>query len=272
MKKIVFLFILLLAGWLYYNRLHSEKPVLRVGSECDYAPNNWEEKRPSDSNFPLVNNEGFYGEGYDLQIAKLVAEELGMKLEVKKIAWNDLLPALNRGEIDAVFSGMLDTEERKKIAAFSDTYEVKKTEYAVIINEDSKYSNIKKLEELYGAKMVAQKDTNLDAAIDQIPGVTHMKPVDTVPEMLEMVVNNEVDGMVINYDTGRSYERIYKNLKMIRFPEGEGFVLGFNGICAGVRKRDKDLLSKINKALDGISIRDRQKVMDRTIARVWENL
>ena len=134
MKKIVFLFILLLAGWLYYNRLHSEKPVLRVGSECDYAPNNWEEKRPSDSNFPLVNNEGFYGEGYDLQIAKLVAEELGMKLEVKKIAWNDLLPALNRGEIDAVFSGMLDTEERKKIAAFSDTYEVKKTEYAVIIN------------------------------------------------------------------------------------------------------------------------------------------
>ena len=272
MRKIILLFIVLLAALFYYTKFHSEKKVFRIGTECDYAPNNWEEKRPSASNFPLVNNEGFYAEGYDIQIAKVVADDLGMTLEVKKIAWRDLLPALNRGEIDAVFSGMLDTEERKKLAAFSHTYEVKKTEYTVILNKQSKYINIKKLEELYGAKMLAQKGTNLDAAIDQIPGAIHMPPVDTVPEMLEMLVSNKVDGIVMNYDTGRSYERTYDNLKLIRFPEGEGFVLGFDGICAAVRKKDRDLLKKINEALDVISIRERQRIMDRTISRVWENL
>ena len=272
MKKYI-LFILILCVIGFYARGHfAEKQLLRIGVECDYAPNNWLEHSPTNTNIPIVNESGQYAEGYDIQIAKLVADELNAKLEVRKIEWNDLQPALNRREIDAIFSGMLDTQERRKNAVFSDTYDITKTEYTIIVNNDSRYSKARRLEDFSGARIVAQKGTHLDDVIDQISGVIHMPPVDTVSEMLRMVVDGEVDGTVINLDTGQTYERKHKNLSVIRFPEGKGFHLDFNGICAGVRKGDTELLENINNALAKISKRERQRVMDRTLTRALQAL
>ena len=267
MKKFLLLILVLGLAGFYFRDYFAEKRVLRIGVECDYVPNNWEENQPSDSNFPIANHSGFYAEGYDIQIAKLVAEELHAQLEVKKIAWNALLPALNRGEIDAVFSGMLDTEERRHNAAFTNVYDVTRTEYTITVNGGSRYAEAHSLSDFSGARLVAQKNTHLDAAIDQIEGAVHMPAVNTVAEMLNMVVDGKADGTVINLDTGQSYMRIHKNLRVIRFPEGEGFKLNFNGICAAVRKKDTGLLHDINASLAKISHRDRRMLMDRTIAR-----
>ncbi len=267
------LLILILGVFGFYAAEHfAEKTTLRVGVECDYAPNNWLETYQTDTNLPIVNEPGHYAEGYDLQIAKLVAEEMNAVLVVKKLAWNDLLPALERREIDAVFSGMLDTEERHKRADFSETYDITRTEYTIVVNRESTYSDANELSDFSGAKLVAQRGTNLDKAIAQIDGAVHLQPVNTVQEMLNMVVNKEADGTVINLDTGQTYERKYKNLKVIRFPEGKGFKLDFNGICAGVRKGNTKLLEGINHALANISKRDRQRIMDRTIARAFQIL
>jgi ABC-type amino acid transport substrate-binding protein len=272
MKKFIAV-VLVICAVLTYKFYNSEKTrVLRVGMECAFEPNNWEEKKKSDSNMPLVNNPGFYAEGYDLQIAKIVADSLNANLEVKKVAWGDLFRALNEGEIDAIFSGMLDTSKRRENAVFSEPYDITKPEYTVMINTSSKYVNAKTLNDFAGAKFVAQKGTLLDNAIDQIPGVIHMTPVETVPEMLEAVIKGEADGTVINLDTGRSYEATHNNLKVIRFPEDQGFKLDFNGICAGVRKEDTKLLSEINDVITGISRKDRQKLMDNVIARLWRNM
>ena len=272
MKKYILLIVVLGIAGFYLHDYFTEKRVLRIGVECDYVPNNWEDKQPSDFNFPIVNYQGSYADGYDLQIAKLVADRMNARLEVKKIAWGDLLSALNRGEIDAVFSGMLDTNERRNNAAFSDVYDVTRTEYTITVNSSSTYADAKKLSDFSGARLVAQKGTHLDAAIDQIEGVIHMPPVNTVTEMLNMVVNGEADGTVINLDTGRSYEASHNNLKVIRFPEGQGFKLDFNGICAGVRKGDTKLLGEINDSLKGLSRKDRQRLMDQVIVRLWKNL
>ena len=272
MKKFIAVFLILCAllAYKFYNPAKTR--VLRVGMECDYAPNNWEENKSSDSNVPLVNNLGFYAEGYDLQIAKHVAKELNATLEVKKIEWNNLLKALNDGEIDAVFSGMLDTPQRKDSAAFSIPYDVVKTEYTVMINTASKYAHAKTLNDFSGAKFVAQKDTNLDNAIDHIPGIIHMPPVDTVSDMLNAVINGEADGTVINLDTGRSYEASHSNLRVIRFNENNNFLQDFNGICAGVHKGDTKLLREINEAIGRLSKHDRQMIMDSVISRLWRNL
>ena len=260
--------LLLLAVCVIIFAAHSflkEKTVLRIGVECDYAPNNWLEKEATETNVPIANEAGHYAEGYDIQIAKRVAEEINATLEVKRISWSELLVALNRREIDAIFSGMLDTEERRKAADFSDTYDVAQTEYTIVVNTASPFRDAKVLGEFSGAKLVAQKGTLLDDVIAQIPGAVHVPPVNTVREMLSMVVNNEVDGTVINLDTGQTYERKHKNLKVIRFPVGEGFNLGFHGICAGVHKGNTKLLKEINSALAEISKRERKRLMDKVV-------
>ncbi len=269
-KYILLILILTLCVVGFYAAEHfGEKQTLRIGVECDYAPNNWLEDYKTDTNIPIVNEPGHYAEGYDLQIAKLVAEEMNADLEVRKLEWSDLIPALERREIDAVFSGMLDTDERREQADFSDTYEIAKTEYTILVNKTSAYADAKTLADFSGARLVAQSSTNLDASIEQISGAVHLPPVNTVSEMLRMVVHNEADGTVINLDTGHTYERQYSNVKVIRFPEGKGFKLNFNGICAGVRKGNKKLLDEINHALAKISSRERHRIMDRSIARSY---
>ena len=272
MKNFLIVVVIMSCAFYFFTRQSPDKiEVLVIGSECDYVPNNWEEDDPSDSNVPLSNKKGSYADGYDIQIAKLVAKKMGVRLEVKKIDWQDLLPALNRREIDAVFSGMLDTDERKEQAAFTIPYEVKKTEYTLLMNKASKYSNGRTLNDFAGAVIIAQVGTNLDAAVNQIPGVVHAEPVETASLMIEKLVANEVDGIVIDLDSGRSYERRYNNLVQIIFPQDQGFKVGYTGVCAAVRKRDANLKDAINNAIDDISVRERRRIFDRVISTNFRN-
>lgn len=249
----------------------TEERILRVGMECAYAPNNWEEDRASDTNLPILNNEGFYAEGYDVQIAKLIAEALGVRLEILKLPWEGLLEALNRGQIDMVVSGMVDSKEHKQAAAFSDTYAIRPTEYAVMLQKGSRYENAKTLADFSGASILGQRGTKLDSVIDQIPGVHHVSPVDTIPNMIDRLNQNTVDGIVINLDSAQAYMRTHTNLTVVDFPDDGGFVLDFNGICVGMRKEDHDLLDKVNRALSEIPTETRQRLMDQLTAKGGRN-
>ena len=111
MKKIIIILILAIPVSIYigFNLLFSykgatEARVFRIGTECDLPPNNWAENIPTDSNVPLENEDDLYADGYDIQIANLVAKSMGAELEVFKLSWHDLVPALNDHEIDAIFS------------------------------------------------------------------------------------------------------------------------------------------------------------------------
>ena len=256
-----------------YNS-YSNKPVrvIRVGVECDHAPYNWEESKESDTNSPLVNHPGFYAEGYDVQMAKAVADAIGAKAEFHKIHFEELINALNLGEIDAIFSGMVDTEERKEQINFTVPYEVRKTEYAALVNIRSRYVNAESIRELEGARMIAQKDSRFDAVIDQIPNVIHLPPLESMTEIVDEVINFSADGTVVNYDTGLSYENSHHDLKVIYFRDDKGFDLGFTGLCAGVRKSDKKLLEEFNDAIKNLTQRQRQRIMDMTIKNLWNNL
>ena len=54
----------------------AEVKQFRVGMECAYAPSNWQEDTATDSNWPVENVPGAYAEGYDVQVAKHIADSL----------------------------------------------------------------------------------------------------------------------------------------------------------------------------------------------------
>ena len=54
----------------------TESSQLRVGMECAYAPSNWQESAATDTNVPVENVAGAYAEGYDVQIARILADQL----------------------------------------------------------------------------------------------------------------------------------------------------------------------------------------------------
>ena len=86
---------------------------LRVGMEAAYAPFNW--TQDDDSNGAVqIEGTNQYANGYDVQIAKKIAEKLGKKPLVVKTTWNGLIPALTSKKIDLIVAGMSPTEERRK--------------------------------------------------------------------------------------------------------------------------------------------------------------
>ena len=84
----------------------NESNEFRVGMECAYAPNNWQESEATDSNVPVENVAGAYAEGYDVQIAKAIADGLGKELVIVKLSWDGLIDALNQGQIDAIIADL----------------------------------------------------------------------------------------------------------------------------------------------------------------------
>ena len=59
--------------------------AFRVGMECNYAPYNWTQAEPSEFTVPIEGGGG-YADGYDVQIAKLIAEGLGKEITVERLA------------------------------------------------------------------------------------------------------------------------------------------------------------------------------------------
>ena len=100
---------------------------LYVGLECAYSPFNYTQRDDSDGAVQIYNTNysplhNSYANGYDVMIAKKIAEALGKELVVVKMEWDSLIPALNAGTVDLVIAGMSPTEERKQQIDFSEPY------------------------------------------------------------------------------------------------------------------------------------------------------
>lgn len=98
------------------------KGVLKISMECAYDPFNWTQTSVANGAVPISGAPGQYANGYDVQIAKYIAAELGMSLEIVRNEWDSLIPAVTSGAVDCVIAGMSPTDERKQEADFSDCY------------------------------------------------------------------------------------------------------------------------------------------------------
>lgn len=240
-----------------------EAPVLRVGMECAYAPNNWLETEASETNLPISNVAGSYAEGYDVQISRLIGEYAGYGIEIVMLGWDGLIEALNQGQIDMIIAGMADTATRREAINFSAPYHV--TEYGILLDRNSQFASAKTINDFAGACVLGQKDTMLDSVIDQMEGVEHLTPVSSVPNMISRLQEGTCDAIVVNVENSRAYLASNPNFALVRFAEGDGFDLGFVGACVGIRKSDDALLAQVNDALAQIDDDTRTQLWDAAV-------
>ncbi len=96
--------------------------VLKIGMECAYDPFNWTQNNDKNGAVAISGKSGFYANGYDVQVAKYIAAELGMKLEIYQYDWDGLIPAVQSGALDAIIAGMSPTAEREMELDFTNCY------------------------------------------------------------------------------------------------------------------------------------------------------
>ncbi|WP_086349873.1 ABC transporter permease subunit [Candidatus Enterococcus clewellii] len=261
------LFITLLAG-LFCAPLISQAEgntngEFRVGMEAGYAPFNWTQTTDANDAVPIPGDHSYAG-GYDVQIAKKVAEGLNKNLVIVKTKWDGLAPALQSGKIDAVIAGMSPTPERKKEIDFSDAYY--ESNLVIVTRKDSQYANATSIDDFKGAKITGQLNTFHYSVIDQIPDVQKQQAQADFGAMRTALASGVIDGYVSERPEGVTAETVNPDIKMVEFSEENGFQTdpADTTIAVGVRKGDPNL-EKINTILAGISPEERTKIMDKAI-------
>jgi len=247
----------------------NERRVIKVGMECDYAPNNWLEDAATDTNLPVANNSGFYAEGYDVMMAKAIGEILDADIEIYQIEWSGLIPALNEGTIDLIIAGMADTEARKQSINFSQFYSVHETIYCLVVRSNGAYASCTGISQFSGASVQGQINTQYDTVIDQISGVNHIEGAKTVPVLISNLDQGVVDAIVLDTETAEAQVQGYGDeFTIIYLDSNDCFDIGFTGGCIGVRFSDEALLAEVNSALSQISIETRDQMNDVAIEKM----
>ena len=177
------------------------KETLIVGMEANYAPFNWTETSPSSYTYPLYDKTGEYADGYDVQIAKMCAENLDYNLVIKKYTWEALIPALNSGEINMIIAGMTDTPERRLSIDFTNPYYT--SELVLIVSADSDLAEMTDLNDLNGRKVVSQIQTVTDDVIEEVLvpeyGAIHESALKTFSACATAVQTGVADAMTAEY-------------------------------------------------------------------------
>lgn len=239
--------------------------TLRVGMEAAYAPYNWQATEESDTTIPIENVEGAFADGYDVQVAKRIAEELGMEPVAVKMDFGALVDSLNNGTIDIICAGMSVTPERAESADFTDSYI--DDEVIIVVKKDSDYADATKLSDFAGASVLGQKDTFYDDLIDEIPDVNHMTPVATVPLVVDAIENGTCDAITFSSMSLPNLLENYPDLMKVELEEGEGFSDPSNPDNAAIAKGNDEMLDRLNEIIAGITEEERlemwQDCMDR---------
>ncbi|MGN1008554.1 MAG: transporter substrate-binding domain-containing protein, partial [Butyricicoccus sp.] len=102
--------------------------------------------------------------GIDAEIAQAIADKLGMTLEIKDMAFDSLIPALQSDTVDIVLAGMTVTDERKEAVDFTESYAT--GIQVVIVPENSEIASIDDLE---GKKIGVQTGTTGDIYCSSAP-------------------------------------------------------------------------------------------------------
>ncbi len=178
------------------NNEESEKDYISVGLECGYAPYNWTQPTADDGAVKIDNGYGYAG-GYDIMIAKKVAEALGKELRVYKYEFNALIPAVKSGTLDFIIAGMSPTEERMKSIDFTDVYY--NGDLVIVVRKDGAFASAENLDDFNGAKLVAQQGTFHETALkDQgaSHGISVQTSLDTFPLMINALKSKAIDGYI----------------------------------------------------------------------------
>jgi len=232
------------------------KQTLRVGMECNYAPFNWTTVTTNDTTQPISSVD--YCDGYDVVMSEKIADALGMNVQIVKTDWDNLIPSLNNGEIDAIIAGMTDTAEREQSVNFTGKYY--ESQEVIIVKADSDLKNITDIQQLSGKKVMGQLNTIYDDIIDQINGVDHVTPKEDYPSMVYSLQQGEVDAITAELPVAEGIVSANPDLTYVKFESGKGFTADAS-VSIAVAKNNTDLQNKIDAVLNTISEDERQQMM-----------
>ncbi|OFL65745.1 hypothetical protein HMPREF2758_08500 [Facklamia sp. HMSC062C11] len=228
-KKLIVTAALVASVFVPANSVFAEGNKLIIGTEGTYKPFTYH-----DDNDELV--------GFDVEVGRAIAEELGMEVEFMEVTWEGLLASIDNGKVDMVINQVAFNEERDEKFALSNPYMYS---YPVLIvkkdNED-----VKSFEDTKGLKTSLNVSSNYAKVAEKF-GI-EITPSETFNKDIELLLSGRTD-VVVNGNVAfadfmtQKPDTPVKVVDTLDEPDK---------IIIPMKKDNTELQEKVNKALDSL--------------------
>lgn len=216
-----------------------QKGTLVVGMSADYPPYEFTTKKNGKTEYV----------GFEVDLAKKLAKDLGVKLVIKNMDFDSLLVALETGKIDVIISGMNVTNERKKNVDFSNTYYSGNSYFLINKADEKRFAAAK---DFKNKTVGAQNGTLQSTMIDkEMPG-TKNKGLSKLSNLVIGLQSHKVDAVLMDEATAKAYAANNSNLYAFnsKLPSTAG------NIAMAFPKGDKSLEAAANKTIKQVNKED----------------
>lgn len=218
-----------------------QRGTLRVGLEGTYSPFGYQDEKGT-----LV--------GFDVDVARAVAEKMGLKAEFLPSKWEGILAALEAGRFDVVANQVTITDERRKVYDFSQPYTYSGLQ--ILVRKDRK--DIKSLDDLAGKKVGVLLGTNHEQFLREHQPKAIVQTYDEDATRNQELLVGRIDAIFNDRLITGAVTRIYG-----------GNIVSVGGLISdtrqgfAVKKGNPELVAALDKAL-------RDLTADGTMARISE--
>jgi len=180
--------------------------------------------------------------GYDIDVAKAIAKELGVTVEFQNYAFSGLIPAIQAKKVDIVIAGMTITDKRKEVVDFTDPYFV--SGQALLVNK--KNPNVKTWQDLDkpGNVIAVSMGTTADQTASTMFKQAEVKKFDGSALAGLALINGQATAVVHETPWVAIYHRLHTDTT---YPILEPFSTENLGIA--VPKGNPELVEYLNKFL-----------------------
>lgn len=221
-----------------------EKGKLVMATSADYPPYEWHLMK--DGKDEIV--------GFDVEIAKAIAQEMGVELEVKDLDFDGIIPSIASGQADIGIAGMSTTPEREEAANFSIPY-FENEQVVLVRKEDA--DKYKKVEDFAGKVVGAQTGSVQESTVrENFPKDVELKSLSKLNNLAMEVKNKTADALVISKSSGAQYAKQFPELVVI-----DPGVPKEPGVCVTMKKGNDALTAYVNQVL--------QKLIDEGKIKEW---
>lgn len=206
-----------------------ERGDLRVGLEGTYPP------------FSFVDENGALA-GFEVELAKAIAEQLGVKAKLQPTKWDGILAALESKRLDVVINQVTISDERRKKYDFSTPYTVSGIQ-ALVLKSKAEALNIRSAQDLAGKKVGVGLGTNYEQWVRAEVPEADVRTYEDDPSKFADLRNGRIDAILVDRLAALEYAQKAKDTVLA----GEAFSRLESGVA--LRKGEPELLAAIDQAL-----------------------
>jgi len=210
-----------------------ESGKLILGTSADYPP--YEFHKSINGKDEIV--------GFDIEVAREIAKDLGVTLEIKDMKFDGLLAALDQGVIDIVVAGMSPTPDRAKSVDFSNVYYQSKQ---MLVVRAADKDIITSKDAMNGKTIGVQKGAIQETiATEQFSTSTQMA-LGKISDLVLALKSKRIDAAIIEYPVALANTNANPDL----FITAIEIPMESEGTAAAMKKGSPDFVEAVNKTLD----------------------